>query len=313
MAVHRRGRTACGTVPVGGSMQKVMTVVAGAALAVALAPVASAQWSTHPTRGVPRTADGSVEVNAPAPRTPDGRPDFSGNWERSGGGGGGRGAGAGAATPAGQAQTPPLATFWNAGANVPDGLPFQPWAAALREQRMADGMKDNPDAWCLPMGFLQFHLHPQPRRMVQTPDLLMIVYEANYGLRNIFLDGRELPPQGEPQPWWYGYSVGRWEGDELVVTTNNLRGAPASAEEATPLSTIRDGWLDVQGSPYTEAAVITERFRRPDFGTLEIDVTVDDPTAYTRPFTLRVNQRIMVDEELIEFVCNENERSTRHF
>jgi hypothetical protein len=298
-------------------MQKVMTVVAGAALAVALAPVASAQWSTHPTRGVPRTADGSVDVNAPAPRTPDGRPDFSGNWERSGGGGG-RGAGAGAAaagaaTPAGQVQAPPLATFWNAGANVPGGLPFQPWAAALREQRMADGMKDNPDAWCLPMGFLQFHLHPQPRRMVQAPDLLMIVYEANYGLRNIFLDGRELPPQGEPQPWWYGYSVGRWEGDELVVTTNNLRGAPASAEEATPLSTIRDGWLDVQGSPYTEAAVITERFRRPNFGTLEIDVTVDDPKAYTRPFTLRVNQRIMVDEELIEFVCNENERSTRHF
>jgi hypothetical protein len=297
-------------------MQRIMAVVAGAAFAMVLGPAVSAQWPTHPTPGIPRAADGSPDLTAPTPRTADGKPDFSGNWARVGGGGGGGGRGAGpggAAAAEDQAQGPPLATFWNAGANVPDGLPFQPWAAALREQRMADGMKDNPDAWCLPMGFLQFHLHPQPRKVIQTPDLLTIIYEANYGLRLIYLDGRELPPQGEPQPWWYGYSVGRWDGDELVVTTNNLRGAPMNAEEESPLSTIRDGWLDVQGSPYTDQAVFTERFRRPDFGTLEIDVTVDDPKAYTRPFTLRVNQRYLADEELIEFICNENERSTQHF
>ena len=143
------------------------------------------------------------------------------------------------------------------------------------------------------MGFMQFHTHGQPRKMIQTPDLVTIIYEANYGLRYIFTDGRTLPPQGDPQPWWYGYSVGRWEGDTLVVETNNLRG---------------DGWLDVRGSPFTEQAKITERFRRVSFGKLEIDITIDDPMAYTKPFTVRVNQQISVDNEIIEFICNENQQ-----
>jgi hypothetical protein len=141
------------------------------------------------------------------------------------------------------------------------------------------------------MGHMQFHLHPQPRRMIQTPGLLTIIYEANYGLRYIFTDGRALPPNGEPQPFWYGYSVGKWDGDTLVAETNNLRD---------------NGWLDVRGSPVTDQAKITERFRRVNFGKLEIDVTIDDPKAYTKPFTVRVNQEIMVDTEMIEFICNEN-------
>jgi len=140
---------------------------------------------------------------------------------------------------------------------------------------------------------MQFHLHPQPRRIIQTPTLITIIYEANYGLRHIFMDGRSLPPNGEPQPWWYGYSVGRWQGDTLVVETNNLRD---------------DGWLDVRGSPYTDQAQITELFRRVNFGKLEIDITIDDPKAYTKPFTVRVNQEILVDGEMIEFICNENNR-----
>ena len=130
----------------------------------------------------------------------------------------------------------------------------------------------------------------------------MVLYEANYGLRSIYTDGRPLPPQGELQPWWYGYSVGRWEGDALVVETNNLRGA-----ESGPY----DGWLDVRGSPYSEQAKITERFRRPMFGKLEIDVMVEDPKAYTKPFTVRINQRVLVDEEPIEFICNENQQFRR--
>ena len=112
----------------------------------------------------------------------------------------------------------------------------------------------------------------------------------------------QLPPHGEPQPWWYGYSVGRWEGDTLVVETNNLRGA-----EDGPF----DGWLDVRGSPYSEQAKFTERFRRPIFGKLEIDVTVEDPKSYTKPFTVRINQRMLVDEEPIEFICNENQQFRR--
>jgi hypothetical protein len=194
---------------------------------------------------------------------------------------------------------PPVATFFEAGGNMEGGLPYTPWAAEVRKARMALNARDNPDAMCLPMGFLQFHQQPQPRRIYHLPTLILIEYEANYGLRHIYLDGRPLPPQGEPQPWWYGYSVGRWEGDTLVVETNNMRGA-----EESPY----DGWLDVNGSPYSNQARFIERIRRPTYGHLQIDFTVEDPKAYTKPWTVRVDQRILPDQELIEFVCNENQQ-----
>jgi hypothetical protein len=172
---------------------------------------------------------------------------------------------------------------------------MQPWAAELVKKRMADNSKDNPDAHCLPMGFMQFHNHPEPRKIIQTQDVIVIIYEANHGLRQIFLDGRPLP-DADAEPWWYGYSVGRWEGDTLVVESRGFR----------------DGeWLDVRGSPLTEAAKVTERFRRPNYGDLEIEITVDDPKAYTRPWTVRINQRVMVDTELIEFICEE--RDATHY
>ena len=197
---------------------------------------------------------------------------------------------------------PPVATFFEAGGNMTGGLPYTPWASDLRKQRLDVKAKDNPDANCMPMGFLQFHQQPQPRLMIQTPKMIIIEYEANYGIRHIYLDGRKLPPQGEPQPWWYGYSVGRWEGDTLVVETNNLRGA-----EDGPF----DGWLDVNGSPYSQQAKFTERFRRLDYSHLQIDMTLDDPKAYTKPWTVRVDQRVVPDGELIEFVCNENQQFRR--
>jgi hypothetical protein len=254
----------------------------------------SAQWSRYPTAGVPRTATGQPDLDAPTPRTADGKPDLSGNWVRPPGPGRGQGQGPGQAqAPQLPAGTPPLATFGNVGAGFPDGLPFQPWAAELLAKRRATNSKDNPDALCLPMGFMQFHTHGQPRKMIQSPGLVTLIYEANYGLRYIYTDGRALPPNGEPVPWWYGYSVGRWEDDTLIVETNNLRD---------------DGWLDVRGSPYTDQIKLTERFRRPSFGRLEIDITVDDPKTYTKPFTVRVNQQIMVDTEMIEFICNENQQ-----
>jgi hypothetical protein len=152
------------------------------------------------------------------------------------------------------------------------------------------------------MGLTQFHMHGQPRKIMQNSSLIAIMYEANYGLRYIYLDGRTLPPLGSVQPFWYGYSVGRWDGDTLVVETNNLRGA-----ETGP----NDGWLDVRGSPYTDQAKFIERIRRPTYGKLEIDITVDDPKAYTRPFTVRVNQQISPDDEIIEFICNENQQFRR--
>jgi hypothetical protein len=164
---------------------------------------------------------------------------------------------------------------------------MQPWAADLVKQRQADNSKDNPDAHCLPMGFLQFHNHPEPRKIIQTADVTAIIYEANSGLRQIFTDGRALPGK-DAEPWWYGYSIGKWEGDTLVVETTGF---------------LDGGWLDVRGSPLTDAARVVEKFRRPNYGSLEIEITVDDPKAYTKPWTVKVNQRLLPDTELIEFIC----------
>ena len=271
----------------------VLTRVFGAiAVSVLLASTVLAQWPSRPTPGVPRTPDGRPNLAALAPRTSDGKPDLSGIWQILPGT-----AGRNAKPIEPPPGTPPVAMFWNIGRGFKDGLPFQPSAAETLKKRMADDSKDNPDASCLPMGLMQLHNHPGPRKIVQTPGLIVIMYEGNSGLRQIFLDGRPLP-NNDPQPWWYGYSTGRWEEDTLVVQTTGFRD---------------DGWLDVDGSPLTDAAKWTERFRRPSFGRLEIDVTIDDPKAYTKPFTVRVNQQIMLDTELIEFVCNENEQFTRHF
>jgi hypothetical protein len=252
----------------------------------------SAQWPPYPTAGVPKTSDGKPDLSAPAPRTADGKPDFSGNWIR----GDGQLGPAGGGTVAGPAPWfsigPPVTTFRDVGANFKEGLPLQPWAVELVKARRATNSKDNPDAHCLPMGLMQFHNHGQPRKIVQTPGLIVIIYEANYGLRQILMDGRTLPTT-DAQPWWYGYSVGRWEGDTLVVETAGFRDG---------------GWLDIIGNPLTDAAKLTERFRRPNYGTLEIDVTIDDPKAYTKPWTVRVNQRITLAGELIEFICLENQQ-----
>lgn len=262
----------------------------------ALSTPLSAQWPPYPTAGVPRTADGQPDLEGPAPRMADGKPDLTGIWNfvfKGNIGEQGR--------PVGEPETPapgapPFATFWEIGYGFEDGLPFRPWGRELKEQRMAADSKDNPDAYCLPMGHTQFHTHLQPRKIIQTPEVIVMLYEGNAGVRQIFTDGR-LSPDNDPLPWWYGYSVGNWEDDTLVVETTHLRDG---------------GWLDYNGSPLTDEATITERFRRVNYGKMEIDVTIDDPKAYTEPFTVRVEHRIMPDTSLIEFVC-ENEKSTRYF
>jgi len=262
------------------------------------------QWPDFPTKNVPMTPEGEPNLEGAVPRTSWDTVDLSGIWQnRRGGGPGGRG-GRGDANDGGggEASLPddgiPNATFFNIGQGFEDGVPpFTPWAAALRDERMADNQKDNPDAHCLPMGHMQFHLHPQPRRIVQTEDLMVMIYEGNAGIREIFLDGRPSP-DNDPQPWWYGYSRGEWDGDTLVVTTTNFR---------------NDGWLDVNGSPLTEQGIITERFTRTDFGHIEIVITIEDPNAYTEPFTVKVNHQIMLDTALIEFVCIENEQSVQYY
>jgi len=262
-------------------------------LAAALcATNASAQWPAHFDRGAPRKADGTVNLDAPTPRTQDGKPDFTGVWVNAWFVDGRL-----LPLPVSPPGEPPAATFGDVFANFKEPLPLQPWAAQLKAARKEQNSKDNPDAHCLPMGLIQFHMHPQPRKLVQTPDVLVTLYEGNAGIRQIFTDGRSLPPS-DAQPWWYGYSVGHFEGDTLVVETSNFRDG---------------GWLDIDGSPLTDAAKMTERWRRLNYGTMQIDVTIDDPKAYTHPFSVRVTHRLMTDgrfdADLIEFVCQENNKA----
>ena len=267
-------------------------VVSVLAMSAVVSPSLLAQWPTHRAAGVPRGTDGQVDLDAPTPRTADGKPNLSGLWETI-------------RTGAGQVivgvDVPALqrtSQFWNIGAGLEGDLPLRPWAVELRARRVADNSKDNPDAHCLPIGLTQLHNHPQPRKIIQTPLLIVMLYEANGGVRQIFMDGRPLPGN-DPQPWWYGYSIGTWDGDTLVVETRGFRDG---------------GWLDVNGAPLTNAAKMTERFRRVNYGNLEIEVTVDDPKAYTRPWTaVKMRQQLLPDEDLIEFVCAENEKSTQRF
>jgi len=255
-----------------------------------------AQWPSYPTQG-PRTKDGKVDLAAPPPRMADGKPDFSGIWEPVHTKGTGPGAGLNGTAPLPFAipsspGDPPVAQFFNIGAGLKDGLlPFTPWGAQVRAQRKGNNNKDNPDALCLPLGLTQLHMHPQPRKIIQTPREIVILYEANGNIRQILTDGRPLP-NNDPESWWYGYSVGHWDGDTLVVETTGFRD---------------DVWLDVEGSPLTSSGKMTERWRRVKFGLLQIDITIEDPKAYTKPFTVRVNQQLMPDTELMEFVCEERD------
>jgi len=257
-----------------------------------------AQWPAFPTPGVPKTADGKPDLTGPAPKMLDGKPDLSGIWKfvDSPDARPGTPPPAGARSPGIGVRIPGLLQFFDIGSTLKDGLPFQPWAVELRSQRVARNNQDNPDAHCLPIGLMQLHTHPEPRKIIQSAGLIVILYEANAGIRQIFTDGRPLP-SNDAQPWWYGYSTGKWVGDTLVVESSGFRD---------------DVWLDVEGSPLTESGKMTERFRRVNYGNMEIEVTVDDPKAYTKPWTVKVHHRIMLNTDLIEFVCEENEKDAVH-
>ena len=267
-----------------------------AAVVALLSPSLSAQWPLHPVN-VPKGPDGQPNLTAPVPRTADSKPDFSGVWMIDNG--------PESNVPAGR---PPRVMGGNAGAGLKDGLPFQPWAAQLQKKRASEIGLNDPDGLCLPQGPLQYHIDPQPLKIVQLPRQIFIIYESNYGLRTIYMDGRTLPPLGSVQPFWHGYSIGRWDGDTLVVESNNFHGVDPNDMAPSSITLLGQGWLDHRGSPYTEAMKLTERFRRVNYGLLDIEFTVDDPKAYAKPFTVRVNQRIVPDgSELIEFICHENQ------
>jgi hypothetical protein len=230
-----------------------------------------AQWLNHPTPGIPRTPDGKPNLSAPAPRTPDGKPDLSGLWKR------------------------PADRYYN---NIAVDLKpgdVQPWADALYRQRKQDFNKDSPENLCLPIGPPYGSTTPYlDSKIIQTPALIAILND-NLTYRQIFMDGREL--EKDPNPNWMGYSVGHWDGDTLVVESSGFN-------ERT--------WLDLDGHPHTEELRVTERFRRRDFGHMELQIALDDPKAYTKPWTVTVPMELAVDTEMLEYVCNENEKDRSH-
>jgi hypothetical protein len=243
----------------------------------ALMPVAlCAQWVNYPTSGIPRSAEGKPDLAAPAPRTPDGKPDLSGVWQAEG-----------------QEFFRDLASGLQPGEVV-----MQPWASALEKERVAKEHGEDPLARCLPHGVPRINTNGLfPFKIIQTPGLVVILYEQLNLFRQVFLDGRRLV--NNPNPTWLGYSTGHWDGDTLVVESSGFNDKT---------------WLDtMQGHPASDALHVIERLRRPNFGTLEVVATIDDPKAYTKPWTTRVQKMdLQLDTDIMEFVCNENEKDAAH-
>jgi len=249
----------------------------------------TAQWIRYPTPGLPRGADGKVTMTAPTPRTADGKPDLSGLWTSD-------------EIDPRKPNEPPnphdagtSRRMRNLGVELQGGLPYQPWLAALVKQRTANNAKEDPHVRCLPANFIRAWGMPHLVKTVQTPNLLLLLNEWNAGYRQVFTDGRPLPE--DPAPSWQGYSSAKWSGDTLIVDTIGFRD---------------DIWIDWNGSVLTESAKVREEYRRPDLGHLEIKLTVDDPKAYTKPWTVTIKERLIVDAELIDEICLENERSLQH-
>ena len=238
-------------------------------LAIALA----AQWVQFPTPNVPRLPNGKPNLDAPAPKLPDGHPDLSGVWLVRG------------------------QYIRDLGQDLKPGeLSFQPWAAELYKHRRDTLSREDPQARCVLSGVPRATAVPYPLKIVNTTNrMIVVLYEALHAYRQIFMDGRPLPK--DPNPAWMGYSIGRWDGDTLVVDSNGF---------------VDNNWLDNNGHPGTESLRLTERFRRRDFGHLDVTLTIDDPKAYTKPWTVTLPLVAQPDNELIEYVCDENEKDLNH-
>src|SRR5258708_7609934 len=263
-------------------LRKILASSVWAVLLSSTSAPASAQWLKSPAAGTPRTADGKANLSAPVPKAPDGKPNLSGIWEVH--------------------EELSLygaykSHFMDLALDLkPAEAPFQPWAKAVSQQRQDNQHKDDPLNLCMPPGVPRINTIA-PFKIVQTQGLVIVLYEttANSAFRQIFTDGRPLPK--DPQPTWLGYSVGTWEGDVLKVDTMGFNDR---------------GWIDTgMGHPQTEALHVTERFRRTDFGHLEIGMTIDDPKAYTKPWTANMKALLEPDIELLETTC-ENSKGTEH-
>ena len=228
----------------------------------------SAQWLGYPTPGIPRTPDGKPNLTAPAPKTADGKPDLSGLWLTRG------------------------IYIGNIARDLKEEPPMQPWAAALYKQRRDTLSKDDPTGRCIPGGVPRSTAVPYPFKILTTTsNVVVVLYEAVHAYRQIFTDGRPLPK--DPNPNWMGYSIGRWEGDTFVVESAGFND---------------NVWLDNNGHPAGESLRVTERFRRKNFGSMDVEITIDDPKTYTRPWNVTLPLAFQPDTEMLEYICPENEK-----
>ncbi len=266
------------------------TLIATVLVALFTGNPAHGQWQQLPDKSVPRNDTGEPDLKAPAPRTADGKPDLAGVWAAD--------ADlhmAGVEFVEGEVTLP--RHLMDVMMDLePGAVETKPWAAELVEQRLASRGLDDPVAYCKPWSVNQQASNLTPYKIVQTPDLIVILYEQDTVFRQIFLDGRK--PVEDPVPRWLGYSTGRWDDDELVVETTGF----------TDLT-----WLDFTGHPHTESLHLTERFRRTAAGHLEIETTVNDPETYSQPFSYTMTATIMPDDDLLEFFCTDNEISSDHY
>jgi hypothetical protein len=239
---------------------------------IVAAMISRAQWLDYPTPGVPRLPNGKPNLTAPAPKTADGKPDLSGLW------------------------TTKVGYTGNIARDLKPGeLSFTPWASELYKHRQETLSKEDPQGACVLSGVPREHVVPYPFKILNTSGEIVIIYEALHSYRQIFMDGRKLPK--DPNPTWMGYSVGHWEGDTLVVESSGF---------------VDNNWLDNGGHMGTEAMKLTERFRRRDYGHIDLALTIDDPKAYTKPWTVNLVFDATPDSELIEYVCDENEKDLKH-
>ena len=256
-------------------IRNTVTILAAVAALAGADRVADAQWPSYPWKNMPRTADGKIDMQAPPRRMADGHVDLSGFWMPNDN----------------------VRHLLNLASDMkPEDIPLTPWAREIYQQRIDTNGKDHPGVSCLPSGIPEKLNIPDGLKVVHTPDLLLFLYESRTIYRQVFTDGRPLPPK-DVQPTWMGYSVGRWDGDTMVIDTIGSNGKT---------------WLDMKGLPGTEELHVTERYTRPRIGLMDIDVTINDPKAYTRPWNVKLQWALQPDTDLIESICEENSRDLPH-
>jgi hypothetical protein len=263
-------------------MKATITLHTSLAVLIWLTGTAQAQWLNHRTPGIPRLPDGKPNLAAPTPRTPDGKPDLSGLW----------------ATPCLECG-PSQRLFFDLAKDLnPADVQMTPWAAAIQKQRESRDHVDDPFGYCLPPGVPRMHFVIGSYRIVSTPAVTAFLHETAVGMifRTVFTDGRSLPTVSEPT--WLGYSIGRWEGDTFVVETAGFNDG---------------GWLDTaKGRPHSDALHLTERFRRRDFGHIDLSITIDDPKAYLKPWTVTTVLTLQADTEMLESFCDNHDKTMEH-